>query len=125
MSMEAVRVTTVWSPQPRQSTMLSCPFFEIFYGGARGGGKSDAVLGDFASHADLFAEDAIGLLVRREYKQLRELLERSKQIYTPLGAAWNSQDQMWRLSTQAPLTLAPPATDPHPPLSQGSASSLL
>src|SRR5258708_30185253 len=106
MSMEAVRVTTVWSPQPRQSTMLSCPFFEIFYGGARGGGKSDAVLGDFASHADLFAEDAIGLLVRREYKQLRELLERAKKIYTPLGAAGTSPEPMWPCSNRARLTRA-------------------
>src|SRR5258708_10165790 len=123
MSMEAVRVTTVWSPQPRQSTMLSCPFFEVVCGGARGGGKSDGVLGDFASHADLFAEDAIGLLVRREYKQLRELLERSKQIYTPLGAAWNSQDQMWRFSNGARLTLAHLENDADADIYQGSSYS--
>lgn len=29
----------IWSPQPRQATALKCPAFEIFYGGAAGGGK--------------------------------------------------------------------------------------
>ena len=27
--------------------MIQCPIFEIFFGGARGGGKTDGVLGEF------------------------------------------------------------------------------
>jgi hypothetical protein len=61
----------VWEPQPGPQTwLLSCPVFELFFGGARGGGKSDGMLGDFASHADEFASDAIGLIIRRELTQL-------------------------------------------------------
>jgi hypothetical protein len=30
--------TIVWEPQPRQALLLSCPVFEVLYGGARGGG---------------------------------------------------------------------------------------
>jgi hypothetical protein len=97
----------VWEPQPGPQTwLLSCPVFELFFGGARGGGKSDGMLGDFASHADEFGEDAIGLIIRRELTQLKELIERSKQIYTPLGAVWHVGDKMWRFPNGARLIFA-------------------
>lgn len=42
-----------WQPQPGpQTSVLTCPVFEVFFGGARGGGKTDAVLGEWAVHAD-------------------------------------------------------------------------
>jgi hypothetical protein len=59
--------------------------FEALFGGARGRGKSDRVLGEWASHADTYGENAIGLFVRRERTQLVELIERSKVLYLPLG----------------------------------------
>ena len=43
-----------WEPQPGpQTALLACPVFEVFFGGARGGGKTDGMLGEWASHADL------------------------------------------------------------------------
>lgn len=97
----------VWQPQPGpQTLLLTCPIFEIFFGGARGGGKSDAVLGEFASHADQYAANAIGLCVRRERTQLTELVERSKILYTPLGAKFHEQDKMWRFPNGARLKFA-------------------
>ena len=106
---EAVRATSkvIWEPQPGpQSALLKCPYFEVFFGGARGGGKSDGMLGDFASHAGLFGEDAIGLIIRRELTQLKELIERSRQIYGPLGAKFSIVDKMWRFPNGARLTFA-------------------
>ncbi len=36
----------VWRPQPGpQKSLIDCPVPEIFFGGARGGGKTDAALG--------------------------------------------------------------------------------
>jgi len=97
----------VWEPNPGPQTwLLSCPVFEIFFGGARGGGKSDGMLGDFASHADEFGIDAIGLVIRRELTQLKELIERSKQIYGQLGAVWHVSEKMWRFPNGARLTFA-------------------
>jgi hypothetical protein len=97
----------IWSPQKGPQTwLLQCPIFEVFFGGARGGGKSDGMLGDFASHADEFAEWAIGLVIRRELTQLKELIERAKQIYVPLGAIWNVQEKMFRFPNGARLTFA-------------------
>ncbi len=77
----------VWSPQSGpQSALLSCPVYEVFFGGARGGGKTDGVLGDWAAHANQYARNAIGLMVRRTRIELTETFERAKVLYEPLGA---------------------------------------
>jgi terminase large subunit-like protein len=96
----------VWEPQPRQALMISCPVFEVLYGGARGGGKTDATLGDFVNHGSLYGRDAIGLCVRRQRTHLVEMIERSKQIYGPIGAKYHAQDKMWRFPNGARLTFA-------------------
>ena len=97
----------IWEPQPGpQTALLSCPVFEIFFGGARGGGKTDGMLGDFVSHGDLYGENAIGLMVRRERTQLVETIERSRAIYGPLGAKFNEQEKMWRFPNGARLRFA-------------------
>ena len=79
-----------WRPQEGpQTLLLSCPAQEIFFGGARGGGKTDAVLGEFAAHAGQYGENAIGLMLRRSRTELVETIERSKAIYYKLGASYN------------------------------------
>lgn len=100
-------LTVVWSPQPGpQTALLQCPCFEVFFGGARGGGKTDGMLGEFASHADLYGESAIGLMVRRERTQLLETIERSKQIYGRLGWKYSEQQSTWRAPNGARLRFA-------------------
>jgi hypothetical protein len=78
----------------------------FFFGGARGGGKTDGMLGEWASHADLHGKNAVGLMVRRERVQLLETIERSRQIYGPIGARYNDQDKMWRWPNGARLRFA-------------------
>jgi len=80
--------------------------FEVFFGGARGGGKTDGVLGDFLEHADTYGEHAIGLMIRRQRTELIETIERSKAIYTALGWAYHEQDKMWRAPNGARLRFA-------------------
>lgn len=76
----------VWSPQPGpQEMFVSCPIPDVFYGGARGGGKSDGLLGDYLGHAGRHGKNARGILVRRTLRELSELIERSRAIYAPLG----------------------------------------
>ena len=75
----------VWAAQDRQRAFIACPIFEVFFGGARGGGKTDACLGDFLEHADTYGRHALGLMVRRRRTELIETIERSRQIYAPLG----------------------------------------
>ena len=86
-----------------QSLLLSCPAKEIFFGGARGGGKTDAVLGEFAVHAAMYGENANGLMVRRSRTELVDTVERSKQIYGKLGATFNESKSFWRFPNDAIL----------------------
>lgn len=86
----------IWDAQPRQAAFISCPCDDVAFGGARGGGKSDGVIGDWASHEDMYHEHAIGLALRRERTQLVELIERAKQILIPIGHKWHEQDKYFR-----------------------------
>ena len=91
----ATAYTIGWEPQPGpQSALLACPVFEVFFGGARGSGKTDGMLGEWASHADLHGKSAVGLMVRRERVQLLETIERSRQIYVPIGAIQRSRQDV-------------------------------
>jgi hypothetical protein len=82
----------IWRPQPGpQHAFVTCPIFEVVYGGARGGGKTDAALGEWANHAKRYARNAKGLFVRRTRVALEPTIERAKQIFTPLGATWQEQ----------------------------------
>ena len=86
--------------------MLSCPAFEQFFGGARGGGKTDGMLGEWMSHAFEHGKDAIGLMVRRTRTELVETIQRSIQLFTPLGWKWKEQDKMWTSPAGARLRFA-------------------
>lgn len=97
----------VWEAQAGpQTSLISCPVFEVFFGGARGGGKTDGVLGDFLEHADTYGQHAIGLMIRRQRTELIETIERSKEIYTQLGWVYHEQDKMWRAPDGARLRFA-------------------
>jgi Terminase large subunit, T4likevirus-type, N-terminal len=99
--------TVIWEAQDGpQTALISCPVFEVFFGGARGGGKTDGVLGDFLEHADAYGKDAIGLMIRRTRTELIETVERSRVIYTPLGWVFHEQDKMWRAPNGARLRFA-------------------
>lgn len=86
----------IWDAQPKQAAFIACPCDDVAFGGARGGGKSDGVIGDWASHEDIYHEHAIGLALRRERTQLIELIERAKQILLPIGHKWHEQDKYFR-----------------------------
>lgn len=101
----AAAPTIIWKPQQGpQTALLTCPVFEVFFGGARGGGKSDGMLGDWGGHAGRYGEHASGLMVRRELTQLYDLIERSKQLYLPLKAKFT--DNVWRFPNGARLRFA-------------------
>lgn len=87
---------TIWEPQRRQEAFITCPADDVGFGGARGGGKSDAVVGDFINHEDTYGEHAIAMAFRRERTQLVELIERAKQILRPIGYNWHEQDKYFR-----------------------------
>ena len=65
-----LKQTVVWSPQEGPQTwLIQCPIFEVFFGGARGGGKTEGSIGDWLDHSNRYGEAAIGLFVRRKLVQ--------------------------------------------------------
>lgn len=100
-------VSVVWQPQEGpQTALIACPIFEIFFGGARGGGKTEASIGDWIAHSNLYGENAVGLFVRRKFVQLQEVIARTKQIFSKIGAKYNAQEHVWTMSNGARLKFA-------------------
>ena len=96
-----------WKPQkgPQLSAITATWCEEIFFGGARGGGKSDFLLGDYAQDIDEYGENWKGILFRKSYKELEDLVARSKQIYPALGGIWKKADFIWEFPNGATLKL--------------------
>lgn len=90
--------TIIWQPQPGpQTALLECPVFEIFYGGARGGGKTESSIGDWLQHSCTYGEGAIGIFVRRKLTQLAEVIARTKQLFPKIGGKYNEQQKTWTM----------------------------
>ena len=78
-----------WAPQAGpQLALVTCPVFEVLYGGARYGGKTDGFLGDLAIHAAMYGPNAHGVFLRRRAKGLDQVVQRGLQIYGKIGARW-------------------------------------
>ena len=109
-----------WTPQPGPQTgFVESEVFEVVYGGARGGGKTDGVLGDFALHAERFGENAKGLLVRRTRGALVPTVNRARQIFRPLGAVWIGSRSSFEWPNGAVLYFRHLANDADAELYQG------
>lgn len=82
-----------WFPQPGpQLSALEADFCdEIFYGGERGGGKSDFQLGYQEDGALRYGKDWRGIMFRKTYPEMEELQGRALEIFTASGATFKSQ----------------------------------
>ncbi|MGH7009898.1 MAG: terminase large subunit domain-containing protein, partial [Caulobacteraceae bacterium] len=93
-----------WKPQPGpQTAFVTSDVFELVYGGARGGGKTDAALGDFARHQRLYRSAARGLLVRRTRVALEPTLQRATAIFAPEGAVFIASRSCFSFASGAVL----------------------
>ena len=84
-----------------QTEFLAASEREVFYGGARGGGKSYAMLVDPLRYCDKQKHRA--LLIRRTMPELRDLINHSQQLYSKAypGAKWREQEKEWRFPSGA------------------------
>lgn len=97
----------IWKPQTGpQMALLECPVFEVFFGGARGGGKTDGSIGDWLQHSSEYGEAAIGIFFRRKLTQLAEVIARTKQLFPKLGAKYHEQRKEWTMRNGARLKFA-------------------
>ena len=97
-----------WKPQTGpQAALVRCPIEEVFYGGARGGGKTDGMLGKFGIKAAKYGPHVRGIFFRRELPQLDAAVDRSKEIYLSLGAEYQDYKKQWTFPNGATLRFRP------------------
>ena len=100
----AENLEIIWKPQEGpQTDLLRCPVFETFYGGARGGGKTESSIGDWLQHSAQYGEHAVGIFVRRKFKQLSEVIARTKMLFPKIGARYHEQRAEWTMPNGARL----------------------
>jgi hypothetical protein len=82
-----------WEPQPGpQSSAIAADWCdELFFGGARGGGKSDFQLGYQLDGALRYGAKWKGIMFRKTFPQLEELQGRARQIFGSSGAVYKTQ----------------------------------
>jgi hypothetical protein len=96
----------IWEPQAGpQALAIRCPIPELFYGGARGGGKTDFILGDWIGHAQTYGQHAKGAIFRRTMPELDDVIARSRELYVPLGATFREQAKEWVFPDGATLRM--------------------
>jgi hypothetical protein len=93
------------APHAHQHAFLWLACEEALYGGAAGGGKSDALLMAALQYVDQPGYAA--LLLRRTYKDLSlpgALMSRAEQWLAPTDAKWNGDTKTWTFPSGATLT---------------------
>lgn len=79
----------VWSPQPGpQTALIHCPYDEVCYGGARGGGKTDGALGRILIKAEHYGDGVHAIFFRKTLTDLEKTIERAHHLYGPQGMGW-------------------------------------
>lgn len=95
-----------WQPQPGPQTyLLSCPVEDIFFGGAKGGGKTDGLIGDWLTHNAKYGRYTHGLLTRKTYPELGEVMARCQDLFPALNAVWHAADKQWEMANGGRLDL--------------------
>jgi len=96
-------VNVVWQPQPRQAAFMERPEWEALYGGAAGGGKSDALVIEALRQVHIPHYKA--LILRKTFPQLAELIDKSLNYYPMAfpGARYNSSSHTWTFPSGAKI----------------------
>lgn len=92
-------------PQPKQRAFIELDCLEAMYGGAAGGGKSDALL--MAALEFAHVPNYAAILFRRTYTELalpEAIMARSHEWLSDTSASWNGDRKQWRFPSGASLS---------------------
>ena len=96
-------MNVIWKPQEKQRIFMSRPEYEVLYGGAAGGGKSDALIVEGLRQVHI--PHYKGLILRKTYPQLSELIEKSQNLYPRVvpGCRYNDSKHVWSFPSGAKI----------------------
>src|SRR5512135_114835 len=95
-----------WQPNPGpQTAFLASTAREVLYGGAAGGGKTDALLALPLRWADHPKHRA--LMMRRTRPDLQEMIDRTFGLYPDIvpGAEWRENESRWKFPSGAMIQM--------------------
>ncbi len=95
------KTNVIWAPQPRQAEFMRRPEDEALYGGAAGGGKSDALVIEALRQVGVPHYKA--LILRKTFPQLSELVDKTMNYYPAAfpGAVFNDTRHTWTFPSGA------------------------
>jgi hypothetical protein len=82
----------------------SRPEFEVLYGGAAGGGKSDCLIAEATRYVNVPGYKAI--IFRRTFPQLQEIIDRCWNLYPKIGGVYKASEHRWYWDTGAFVQLS-------------------
>jgi hypothetical protein len=92
-----------YRPQLAQESWHACPAYESGFGGAKFGGKTLALLMESARH--IGHPRYRGILFRRTYPRLQEVLDRAWEWFPGMGGTWRGDEHRWLFPSGASIAM--------------------